>query len=249
VSPRKIGKNVSAAHRLARHRAEQREQHQLQIAPASERLAQRILRELARGAHLAEHGRLFELHADVDGNREQDDRQQEGHAPAPSLEVLAEQPAAAEDHDERQDHARSRRDLNPARVVSAAARRGVFRDVSRGAAVLAADGETLQQSQRDQDDRRRDADRRLARQHTDERRGDAHEDDGDQERVLAAREVAEPAEDQRAEGPHCETRGECEQREDKRGRLIDADEELFADDRRERAVEVEVVPLEHRPER
>src|SRR5262249_37144907 len=45
---------------------------------------------------------------------------------------------------------------------------------------------------------------------------------------------------------HEETGGEGEQREDEPGRLVDAGEELFGHDRRERSVQIEVVPLEHR---
>jgi len=58
-----------------------------------------------------------------------------------------------------------------------------------------------------------------------------------------------PAEEQRAERPHEEAGGESEQREDESCRGIDAGEELRREDRRERAVDVEVVPLENRAER
>ena len=42
----------------------------------------------------------------------------------------------------------------------------------------------------------------------------AHDQDGDQEGVLAPDQVAEPAEHQRAERPHQEAGGEGQQRED-----------------------------------
>src|SRR5262245_52584143 len=67
--------------------------------------------------------------------------------------------------------------------------------------------------------------------------------------MLAADQISEPAEEQRAEGPHEEPSGEGEQREDEGGRGINAGEELRRQDRRERAVDVEIVPLENRAER
>ena len=125
----------------------------------------------------------------------------------------------------------------------------VLGHVGGRAAVLAAERQALQQTQRDENDRRGDADGGVARQHADERGRCAHDDDGDQEGVLAPDEVAEPAEHQRAERPHEEAGGERQQREDVGGGVVDAGEELLGDDRRERAVEIEVVPLEHRAER
>src|SRR5262249_47185666 len=59
----------------------------------------------------------------------------------------------------------------------------------------------------------------------------------------------EPAEDQSAERPHEEPGGEGEQGEDVRGGVVDAREKLLGDDGRERAVQIEVVPLEYGAER
>ena len=58
---------------------------------------------------------------------------------------------------------------------------------------------------------------RVAGQQADDERRHAHDQDGDEEGVLASDEVAEAAEDQRAEGPHGEAGREGEQREDERG--------------------------------
>jgi hypothetical protein len=121
--------------------------------------------------------------------------------------------------------------------------------VRRRAAVLAAERETLQQSQEDEDHGRRDADPRITGQDADDERRHAHDEDGDEEGVFAADEIAEPTEHQRAERPHREAGGEGEQREDEPRRRVHAREELLGDDRRERAVQVEVVPLEHRTQR
>ena len=62
--------------------------------------------------------------------------------------------------------------------------------------------------------------------------------------MFAAHQVAEPAEHQRPERPHRESRGKCQECENESGRLVDTGEELLRDDRGERAVQVEVVPLE-----
>ena len=67
--------------------------------------------------------------------------------------------------------------------------------------------------------------------------------------TLAADEVAEPAEHERAERPHDEADGEGREREDEGRRLVDAREEMRGESARERAVEEEVVPLEERAER
>ncbi len=117
-------------------------------------------------------------------------------------------------------------------------------DVHRGAAVLATERKSLQESQHDEQDRRRDADRRVRGQQAHERGRRAHDHDRDQEGVLAPDQVPEAPENERAERPHEKARCEGEQRKDETGRFIDAREELARDDRRERAVQVEVVPLE-----
>ncbi len=125
----------------------------------------------------------------------------------------------------------------------------MLRHVDRGAAVFAAEREPLEQAQGDQRDRRRDAPGRVVGQQADAEGAKAHQRHGDKEGVLAADEVAEPAEEQRAERPYREAGGEREQREDEGRGLIDAGEVLRGEDRRERAVDVEVVPLEHGAER
>ena len=79
-------------------------------------------------------------------------------------------------------------------------------------------------------------------------RSTAHDHDRDQEGVLASHHVAEAAEHDRAERPHREPGGEGQQGEDEGRRLVDAGKELARDDCSQRAVQVEVVPLEDRPQ-
>ena len=59
----------------------------------------------------------------------------------------------------------------------------------------------------------------VARQQADEEGRQAHDQDGDEEGVFAADQVADAAEDQRAERTHEEAGGEGEQREDVAGRF------------------------------
>ena len=125
----------------------------------------------------------------------------------------------------------------------------MFGDVDGRAAVFAAERETLEQAQADQRDRRGNSPGGVIGQQADGERAEAHQRHGDEEGVFAADQVAEPAEEQRAERPDRETGGKGEQGEDERRRRIDAGEELRGEDRSERAVDVEVVPLENGAER
>ena len=127
--------------------------------------------------------------------------------------------------------------------------RRVLRDIGGGAAIFAAEGEALQEAHGDQDDRRRDADLVVAGKQADDEGRQAHDQDGDEEGVFAADEIAEPAEDQRAERADQEAGGEGEQREDVGRRLRELAEELRADDGREGAVEIEIIPFEDRAQR
>ena len=77
----------------------------------------------------------------------------------------------------------------------------------------------------------------------------AHDHDGDEEGVFASDEIADAAEHQRAERAHQEARGESEQREQVAGRFRILREEVGADQRRQRSVEIEIVPLEDRAQR
>ena len=134
----------------------------------------------------------------------------------------------------------------------------MFGHVGRRSAIFAAERKTLRQAQRDQDDRRRNADRGRAGQQADDEGRQAHDQDGDQEGVLAADDVADATEHDGAERTNDEARGERQQREDvARGLIehrrfgygIDDAEKLRADDAGERTEQVEIVPFENGAER
>ena len=118
-------------------------------------------------------------------------------------------------------------------------------DVGRGTAVFPAERQALQQPQQHQRHRRRDPDRCVAGEQADREGRPAHDAHGDQKRVLAAHQIAQPPENQRAERAHGEAGGKRGQRENKAGDFIHAGEELRTDDARQQTVQIEVVPFEH----
>jgi hypothetical protein len=73
-------------------------------------------------------------------------------------------------------------------------------------------------------------------------------DFGDQEGVFAADQIADASEDQRAERAHQEA--SCvsgKGREQRRG-VVAGRKEQLGEERRERRIEIKIVPLEHRAE-
>ena len=195
--------------------------------------------------------RLLQLQPDVDGEREQDERDQERNPPAPALERVGRHLDAAEaDDDQREEEAERRRRLDPARVVAALARaararrrrspRRRTRRRARGPGAGAGATRRIGASE---------ADRRVRRQEADGGRRSAHDDDRDEERVLAADEVADPAEHEGAEGPHEEAGGVRDERGEQRRGGVARRKEERGEEGRQRRVEIEVVPLEHGAER
>src|SRR6267143_4178822 len=89
----------------------------------------------------------------------------------------------------------------------------------------------------------------VGRHEPDQHGGEPHGDDGDEEGVLAADEIADAAEDQRPEGADEEARRVRAERAEQRGRLVPRREEQGGEERRQDGVQVEVVPLEHRADR
>ncbi len=154
-----------------------------------------------------------------------------------------------QDDDQRQEQAERRGRLDPGGVVAAAVVGRMLRHIGRRAAIFAAQRQALQHAQRDQDHRRGDAPARRPRQQADQEGRQAHDHDGDEEGVFASDEVADPPEHQRAERPHQEAGRKRQQREDVAGGFRILCEERRADERGQRAVKIEVVPLEDGAER
>ena len=108
--------------------------------------------------------------------------------------------------------------------------------VGGSAAVLTTECQALQQAQDDQDDRSGHADGSIGGQDTDDEGRQAHDQDGDQERVLAADHVAQAAEEDGAERTNNEARGKSQQRKDEGRARIQATEELLGNDGCQRTV-------------
>jgi hypothetical protein len=125
----------------------------------------------------------------------------------------------------------------------------VLGDVGGGAAVFAAERQALQQAQRHEEDRRGHADGLVRGQDADQERRGAHDEDGDEEGILAADEVADAPEHERAERPDQEAGGIRRERRQQRRRGVAFREEQAGEERRQRGIEIEVVPLEDGPER
>ena len=160
--------------------------------------------------------------------------------------LLAHRVLHDEDDGQRDEQAERRRDLDEARVEPAAIVGHVLGDVHRRAAVLAAERQPLQHADEQQRNRRRDADGVIRRQESDGRRRAAHDEQRHQEGALAADEIADAAEEQRAERPHDEADGEGGEIRDEGQRVVAGGIEERRDDRGQAAEDIEVVPLDHR---
>ena len=120
------------------------------------------------------------------------------------------------DHEQRrrrEDHADWHADLRERAEEAAARSGGVLDGHQRRAAPLATGREALQDAEQDQQDRSGDADRGIGRQESDERGRQAHQDEREDEHLLAAEPVAEVAGDDRAERPEQERDADRRERE------------------------------------
>src|SRR6266581_1883977 len=108
-----------------------------------------------------------------------------------------------------------------------------------------ADTEPLADTQYQQQDRRPHADRVIGRQQADQERADPHDQQREDQHLLAPEAIAEVAEDD----PRDRTRDEADQRRPEREhgadqRIERGEEQLVEDQRGEGVVEKEVIPLD-----
>ena len=195
--------------------------------------------------------RFFELHSDINRQDDKHRRDQERHAPAPiGKGRLAKAEAAQQDHEQREDDAHRRGGLNPGGIKPAPAVGRVLGDIGRRAAIFAAERQTLQHAHRDEQDRRQNADRLVARQQPDDKGRGPHQQQGQHEGELAADQIAEIPEHDRAERPDQEPGPEHEQAQDEgQPRIERRREEVLAEKDGKDAVQVEIVPLDQRADR
>jgi hypothetical protein len=143
--------------------------------------------------------RFIQAEPDIDGEYQEDDRDQERNAPAPFRERLCVHRFTAEDNDyERKREPDGCGRLNPACCIAALVLTRVLGNIDRSTTVLASDCEPLEEAQRREQYRRTPPDISVDRQQADQKRRSTHHRDGDEECVLAANEIANPAEQQGA---------------------------------------------------
>ncbi len=220
------------------------EQHLLRVGRSTSTIGARALR--VGLLHLAEQRALGDRHPDPQPDEHQQPLSRNGtrqpqDSNAASVVSAAHQGQDAVGQQQPDRHA----DLRPAGVEPTALRVARLQRHQHGAAPLAAEAEALHEAQRDQQDRRPDADRGVGRQQADGERGTAHQQQGHDQDVLAAEPVAVVAEDDAAERPGDEADGvggEGEQRADER--LEAREEQLVEHQRGGGAVDEEVVPLQ-----
>src|SRR5262245_29161991 len=117
-------------------------------------------------------------------------------------------------------------------------------DIGNRAAVLTAEAKALDQAEDEEDEGRRESDRGVGGNHADEGRPHAHAGQRDDEGILPAHLVAEPAEEECPEGPDQEA-----DREDRHGAeegryRVALLEKLDRKDRGQAAEDVEIIPLD-----
>ena len=195
---------------------------------------------------LHERRRLEDPQTDEQADADEHDAEQERHAPAPREELLFGQAGAdhAED-DRRQEQPGGHAHLRPAAREAAPAGRRMLDGHQHRAAPLAAHADALHAPQQHQQHRRPDADRLVGGQQADEERRHAHDHQRVDQHRLAPDAIAEVAEDDAAERAGDEADGEGAERRQRADERIDVrEEEAVEDERRGRAVEEEVVPLD-----
>ena len=194
-------------HALAGGRAEQREQHVFVVRVVQEALGQRRLRAFALFLHLRKDRRFVQAQPDPDRDAEQEHRHQERNSPAPFGEHLGVHVDAAEpDHQQRHEEAERRRGLNVACRIATLVRPRVLGHIGRRAAVFAAEREALGEAQRHEQEGGGPADRLECGQQADQEGRAAHHHDGDEEGIFASDQIADAAENDRAERAHQEAR-------------------------------------------
>ncbi|MGC0396347.1 hypothetical protein ACVME5_004039 [Bradyrhizobium liaoningense] len=197
------------------------------------------------GLDLTEGGGLLHVEADVETDADQEDRDQEGDAPAVSHEVALRQARHQREHADRGEIADGVADLHHAAEQAAAMRRAILDHHQHGAAPFAAEADTLEKAQSDQQHRRGNADLLVGRKQADQEGADAHHHDRDREHRLAADPVAVMAKDRSSERPRQKSDGVgAEGRDGGERGIACGEEDLVEHQRGRRAIDEEVVPFD-----
>ncbi len=121
----------------------------------------------------------------------------------------------------------------------------MFGNISCSAAIFAAECQTLQHAQNDQDCRCDDTKCCRSGQNTDEKRRCAHDNDGHEEGIFTTDEIADASEDERAERAHEKACCESEQDEDITGSFRIFIKERRANKGSQCSIEIKVVPFKY----
>ncbi len=237
---------------LTGDQAKQGQQHDLQVFPLQEGLGEWRLGQAAFVLHRLENRAFIELHANPHRHQQQDDREQERHAPAPGLEsFFADFHARDSNQYERQQQPEGRRRLDPRRHEAAIVRRSVLSDIGRGATIFTAQRQALQKAEGQQGNRRGNADLLVIGQKADSKGRQPHDDHGEQEGRLATDQITDVAKHESAERAHNKAGGKGHQRENETRGLVDAFdfEEVRADRGRQCRKNEEIEPFENGAER
>ena len=201
---------------------------------------------VAPGFHGLEDGGVFELEPDPEAEGHQQGGDQEGDAPAEAQEVFFGQ-GQRQDGECAVGHqvAGGRADLCGRGPESAAVRVAEFAGEQDGAAPFAADADALGEAEEHQDGGGDDADVVIRGQQADEEGGDADQHQRDDQDLLAADLVPEPAEDDAADGAGNVSHGVGgEGQQGARYRVRGREEDERENDRRRGGVDGEVVELQ-----
>ena len=237
-------------HSLSSSQADQGQDHDLEVGPLTKGFAQGRLGGFALRFHFGKRRRLVHAQADVNRNAQQQDGHNKWHAPAPiSKGVFANSGTGTQNDHQGQEQAQSGRGLNPRGVSAALAHGRMLGNISSRTTVLTTQGQALKQTQDDQNHRSGHANGGVGGQDTHDERGQAHDQNGDQEGVLPADHVAQASKEQSAEGAHNETSRKRQQRKNEGRTFIQTAEELLGNDGCQRTVQIKVVPLKHRTKR
>ncbi|CUI51816.1 Uncharacterised protein [Achromobacter xylosoxidans] len=195
--------------------------------------------------HLGEVGRFIDADADEVADQQQYRADQERHAPAPADEIGFVQRGQQAEREQRQDQAGRAAQLRERGGEGAAPLRGVFARHQHRAAPFAADRQALRQAQQQQQGGGPQAGAGVAGQQADADRGQAHDDQGGHQRLLAADAVAQVAEDDAAQ----RARQEAGRKGAERGHGADerigrGEEDLAEHQGGGGGVDVEVIPLD-----
>lgn len=195
-----------------------------------------------------ENGSIGDLGPNVVPDQNDHRGEPEGNAPAPTHEgFVRERRRQDQQHDRRHQVAHRHAGLRPRRPESARSIRAVLGDQEYRPTPFAADRESLDEAQRDQHCRRPVADLTVGRQAAHQERCGADQQQTELQQLLSAEFVSEVSEDDSAEWPGGESDGVGDESRDDRIQLVAAagEEDLAEDQRGRRAVQKELVPLDH----